>query len=68
MLLQDFKILGVLWFLFPLPMSKLKISTLEGEEIYTGCYGSPCRNFNHKENLSKESTFYLPFFSENVPL
>jgi hypothetical protein len=33
MLLQDFKILGVLWFLFPLPMSKLKISTLEGQHI-----------------------------------
>jgi hypothetical protein len=33
MLLQDFKILDVLWFLFPLPTSKLKISTLEGEHI-----------------------------------
>jgi hypothetical protein len=33
MLLQDFEILGVLWFLFLLPMSELKISTLEGEHI-----------------------------------
>jgi hypothetical protein len=34
--------------------------------VNTGCYGSPCRNFKHKEDLSKESRFLFTIFSENV--
>jgi hypothetical protein len=37
-------------------------STLHCSNNYTGCNGSPCRNFNHKENLSRINIFIYHFF------